>query len=149
MPMSHKTVFLVSPHISNRLRPILLHVPYYTIEGAARLAYDAGLSRSTVSRLIRGKISPSYQVISRITKAISERYEQSLDPREIFTTNDTYPTASVCQLMNCKGCLPPEAWDERTDTLKPNWRNQKPGEWSRLQASPILPGTLSLPKLAK
>ena len=158
--------------ITNRLRAVLLHVPYYTFEGCAKLARDTGLARSTVSRLIRGKISPSYVVVESIARAISHRWGNRLDPREVFTTNGSYPTPSTCALMGCSGCLPPEAWSEATDTLRPKWKQQRPGDWchyqgdesrysaehdsdqplstqkpggwSRLQASPILPRSLSL-----
>lgn len=32
--------------------------------------------------------------------------------------------------MGCKGCLPPQAWEEQIDMLKPEWRQRKPSEWS-------------------
>ena len=117
--------------ISNRLRAILLHVPYYTFEGTARLARDTGLAPSSISRIIRGKVSPSYVVVERVTKAISHRLGRRLDARELFTTDGTYPTPSTCELMSCSGCLPPEAWCELTDMLRPRWKREKPGEWSR------------------
>ena len=117
--------------ISNRLRAILLHVPYYTFEGTARLARDTGLAPSSISRIIRGKVSPSYVVVERVTKAISHRLGRRLDARELFTTDGTYPTPSTCKLMDCSGCLPPEAWCEFTNTLRPRWKQQKPGDWSR------------------
>ncbi|WP_309715526.1 helix-turn-helix transcriptional regulator [Armatimonas sp.] len=115
--------------ISNRLRAILLHVPYYAFEGTARLARDTGLAPSSISRIIRGKVSPSYVVVERVTKAISHRLGRRLDARELFTTDGTYPTPSTCELMDCSGCHPPEAWCEITDTLRPPWRWRLPGDW--------------------
>ena len=126
--------------VGNRLRAVLLHVPFYSIQGAARLAADASLSPSTICRLCGQKSSPSYAVAEAVTWAISKRVGIDLESREIFSTRGgTYPTPSACELMGCPGCLPPEAWDEDTDMLRPEWQNQKPGEWSRLQASPIAP----------
>lgn len=122
--------------IANRLRAVLLHVPYYSIEGNARLARDTGLAASTISRLARGKTSPSYIVVEIITRAISHRLGRSLDAREIFTTNGCYPTPSTCALLNCSGCLPPEAWQEGSDTLRPSWRSHRPGDWARYPVEP-------------
>lgn len=128
------------PSVDHRLRAVLLHVPYFSTEGPARLAVACGVARSTISRLLRGRVAPTYQLAQTIAGAISQRHGKSIDLRELFTTDGTYPTPSTCELMGCKGCLPPEAWDERTDRLKPAWRHQKPGEWSRQQADPTSPG---------
>lgn len=119
------------PPVANRLKAVLIHVPYFTIEGTARLALDCDVAASTISRLIRGKLSPSYSLVKSVTQALSERLGRSLDMRDLFTTDGTYPTVSTCELVGCKGCLPPWAWNELTDTLKPEWRHQQPGEWSK------------------
>lgn len=116
--------------ITNRLRAILVHVPWYTITGGARLAEDARISRSTVSRLMRGKMNPSYRLACAVTEAISRRSGIPLEVNEIFSCDGRYTTASVCELMDCPGCLPPWAWDERTNSLKPEWADASPGEWS-------------------
>jgi transcriptional regulator with XRE-family HTH domain len=130
---------MAPPDVVNRLRAVLLHVPYYSIEGPSRLAQDTGLSRSTISRLCRQRSSPSYRVAEVIAEAISRRSGQPISAGEIFSPNGAYPTPSTCSLMECTGCYPPEAWDEKTQTLKPGWKQQKPGEWSRLTASPTSP----------
>ena len=122
--------------ISNRLRAVLLHLPFYGFESTARLARDTGLAPSTISRIIRGKVSPSYVVVEIITRAISHRLGRPLDARELFSTNGTYPTPLTCELMNCLGCLPPEAWCESTDTLRPRWRRKKPGDWCLYNEGP-------------
>jgi transcriptional regulator with XRE-family HTH domain len=114
--------------ITNRLRAILVHVPWYTITGGARLAEDARISRSTVSRLLSGKMNPSYRLDCAITRAVSGRSGIQLEVNDIFSCDGTYVTASVCELMDCPGCLPPWAWDERTDSLKPEWEDAAPGE---------------------
>ncbi len=116
--------------ISNRLRAVLPHVPYYSFQGAARLAYDVGVARSTISRLLRLQHNPSYQTASGIAQAISMRFGKPVDLRELFTTDGTYPTPSACRLMHCPNCLPSQAWCEHTDMLKPAWRYARPGQWA-------------------
>lgn len=119
------------PKVTNRLRAVLLHVPYFSTDGFARLAAKCGVARSTISRIIREKSSPTYQLAHRITQVISDHHSGVLDMRELFTTDGTYPTDSVCALMDCKGCFPPEAWNEASNTLKPSWRGKNPGDWCR------------------
>ena len=128
------------PKVVNRLKAVLLHIPFYSIESIARLAMDTGFSKATISRLASQKNSPSYLTTESIARAISRRSKIEIDPREIFSSDGTYPTRSACEVMGCDGCFPPEAWDEDADTLKPEFRHQKPGEWSRLQADPTPPG---------
>ncbi|MGC4044869.1 MAG: helix-turn-helix transcriptional regulator [Armatimonas sp.] len=138
MPLPMPCIARSGPsQLSNRLRAVLLHVPYYSIEGNARLAKDAGLSPSTISRIMRGKAAPSYAAMSAITAAVSRRTKKPMDARELFTTDGTYPTGSTCQLMECRGCFPPEAWQEGSDRLHPTWKRQRPGEWSTYPSSSI------------
>ena len=138
MPLSSpKPLFSTPPDtlmenlIQNRLRAVLLHVPWYSIEGQARLAADTGVARSTVSRLMSGKFRPSYRLVEKVTEAISKRLGYLVDARELFTTDGTYPTDSACELTRCSGCLPFWAWDERRDVLRPEWKDAHPGDWSR------------------
>ena len=123
--------------IQNRLRAVLLHVPWYMIEGQARLAADVRVSRSTISRLMNGRFIPSYQLVEKVTEAVSKRLGYPVDARDLFTTDGTYPTESACELCECRGCLPPWAWDERSDRMRPEWRDARPGDWSR--TPPIAP----------
>ncbi len=132
------------PFALQRLRAVLLHIPYYSIEPKARLAQDTGLSQNAISRIVRGKLTPSPVTVHLICKAIQRRSGVRIKPGEVFRSDPHFPTCSVCTLMGCTGCLPPEAWDERTDRLKPAWRNQKPGEWSCLAAEPTASGTTQL-----
>jgi hypothetical protein len=132
------------PGVVNRLRAVLLHVPYYSIQGCARLAADTSLSRATISRLCTHTRSPSYAVAEEIAQAISRRAGREIATGDIFSTSGQFPTPSACALMGCKGCRPPEAWSEQTDRLKNRYAQQKPGEWSRLVASPLHTGTSSI-----
>lgn len=134
------------PFALQRLRAVLLHVPYYSIEPKARLAQDTGLSQNAISRIVRGKLTPSQATVQLICRAIQRRSGVKLKSGELFRSNSHFPTRSVCTLMGCKGCLPPEAWDERSDRLKTSWRNQKPGEWSCFAAEPTAAGPTQLIK---
>lgn len=119
-------------HIRNRLRAVLLHVPYYGTDGAARLASDIFVHRSTISRLMNGKRVPSPAVAKRVAKAILERLLWDIPEWEIFSDAGRFPTSSVCDLVgDCLGCLPPEAWNERTNRLKEEWQHVRPGDWCR------------------
>ena len=132
-PSKHETA------LGNRLRAVLLHIPWYSIEGFARLASDVGVSRSTVSRLTCGKQHPSFYLAQNIADALSLRLGKTISPRELFSPDGTFPTGSTCALCGCKGCLPPEAYNERSDRLKPAWKKAKPGEWCRYpEAKPPL-----------
>jgi transcriptional regulator with XRE-family HTH domain len=118
--------------VSNRLRDILVHVPYYTIQGRARLASDCNVSRSTISRLLNKRRSISFQLATKIANALSMRSGRLIEPQEIFALGGSYPTASACELMGCRGCLPPSAWDEQALSLRPGWNNALPSQWSNL-----------------
>lgn len=122
--------------ITNRVRAYLIHIPFYSIEGPARLAQDCGVYRSTIGRLARNEISPSYALARRVTDALSRRMGVELDIREVFSSDNTYPTAKVCDVTpNCNGCFPPEAYTA-DDVLKPEYRDQRPGDWCTYPSSP-------------
>ena len=70
---------------------------------------------------MNGKSSPSFALMVRITQAFERQFKKSIDPREIVSLDGSYPTASVCQLVGCKGCTPEAAWNEH-DVLKSEYR---------------------------
>ena len=43
-------------------------------------------------------------------------------------TVDEYPTPSVCQLMDCSGCLPDTVYDKE-NSVKREYRDVKVGQW--------------------
>jgi len=123
------------PRINNRLRPILIHVPWYSIQGQARLAVDCRVSRSTIGRLVHNQISPSYALARAVTDALSRRLGIAVDMRDIFSTDGTYPVAKVCNLtQNCNGCFPPDAYDE-DGSLRLEYRDLQPGDWCTYRPS--------------
>ena len=113
----------------NRVRVLLAHVPRYSIRGQARLAADVGVARSTVSRLVNGRTVPSAALARDVTAALSRRLGGPLDQRDVFSPSGAYLTPSGCGLCSCSGCLPPDAWGA-DDVLRPEWRDQRPGDWS-------------------
>lgn len=127
----HKSVLLKQDYqpVQNRVKVLLVHIPKLSIRGQARLAAEVGVSRSTVSRLVNGRINPSYRLARGITSALERLLGYPLDIRDVFSTDGTYLTASGCVLCKCVGCLPDEAYDAEDD-LRPEWRGQKPGDWS-------------------
>lgn len=117
------------PPVYNRIRTLMIHAPHYSFQGQARLAADAGVSRSTISRLVRGRINPSFRLAQAVTAALEKHLKRPLDPREVLSPDGTYPTASGCEIAGCQGCMPEEAYDPQ-GTLKPEYRDLRPGDWS-------------------
>lgn len=115
--------------LHNRVGAIMLHIPWYTFRGQVRLARDVGVSRSTVCRLLSGKSAPSYPVMAGVVAALSHRLNRSLELSEVFSPDGAFPTASVCELCGCGGCLPAQAYDKDADTLRPEYRNVRSGAW--------------------
>ncbi|MDQ2687672.1 MAG: helix-turn-helix domain-containing protein [Armatimonadota bacterium] len=112
----------------------MVHAPRYSFQGQARLAADAGVSRSTISRLISGRINPSYRLAQAVTDALEKHLKRPLDLRELLSPDGAYPTASGCALAGCRGCMPEEAYDAEGN-LKPEYRDQRPGHWSLARPS--------------
>ena len=104
------------------------------------------MSRSTISRLVNGRINPSYRLARGVTSALEKLIGYPLDMREVFSTDGTYLTPSGCALCRCGGCLPDRAYDGEGD-LRPEWRGQRPGDWSLtpLMGNPFM-GSLSQAK---
>lgn len=116
--------------LHNRVAAVMLHIPWYSITGPARLARDSGVAKSTISRLLSGKSTPSYRLIMAVTHAIETRANRSLVVHELFSANGVFTTSSVCSLMQCNGCLPGEIYDRFTDEVRPQFRTLRPGTWA-------------------
>jgi DNA-binding XRE family transcriptional regulator len=126
----------VRTRVYNRVGIALMHSTRYAFSGQARLAADAGVSRSTISRLVNGRTSPSFALVQAVTRALERDLGRRLDPRELFSPDGTYPTRSGCAAFGCvSGCFPEEAYD-RHGNLRPAFQNLRPGDWS---LAPILP----------
>ena len=113
----------------NRIAAIMVHTRRYAFRGTSRLAADSGLSKSTVSHVVRGKVNPLYITISRIVKALELQTQRPLDLREVVSPDGTYPTKSICHLVGCSGCLPDRAYLD-DGSLVPGLEDVKPGQWT-------------------
>lgn len=135
--LQHKPIRKTQP-IQNRVKVLLVHIPKLSIQGQARLAAEVGVSRSTISRLVHGRINPSYRLARSVTDVLERMLGKPLDMREVFSTDGTYLTPSGCALCRCRGCLPDRAWDE-DGRLKPGWEDARPGDWSLARAGTLEP----------
>lgn len=107
----------------NRLEAILPHIPYYFSGVCSRLAQDCGVYPSTIWRLIHFHRGPSERLVNAIVNALHIRSGTAIPTEEIFSLDGNYTTLSPCELMGCKGCRPPAAWNEKTERLRPAWKN--------------------------
>ena len=114
--------------IVNRLAALMAHTSRYSFQGPARLAADLGVPRSTVLRLLRGQTHPSFGLALATLTRLEEETGHSLDAREVFSLDGSYPTPSVCALLDCPGCLPDEVYD-RDDTVRPEFAHLRSGRW--------------------
>lgn len=133
-PEDDVLVLLRAPHLTNRLALILAHTYRYAFEGQARLAQDVGVSRSTISRLMRGKTRPTPSLVRKVTEVLALALNCQLSPRDLFSPDGTYPTASGCELCNCPGCIPEYAFD-RFGERKEAYLAMQPGDWTLSPAS--------------
>lgn len=112
----------------NRFSDLMAHTNRYAFRGVSRLAYDAGLSPSSVSRLINSRMNPSFIVVARLTSALEAEFGFHIDPRDLIAENGLFLTRFACDLAHCRGCLPDNASDEFGD-LKPAFAKVKSGQW--------------------
>lgn len=125
MEKHHKQVH--GPAIS-RLGDLMAHINRYQFNGVSRLAKDIGVADSTISRLLHGKINPSYILVERITAALEREVGHPIHPRDIFSEFGRFLTKYACDVMGCHGCLPEAARDE-TNAIRPEFAGVLPGKW--------------------
>ena len=112
----------------NRLADVMAHTDRYAFEGVVRLAKDARVSASSVSRLVYGKFNPSFVMVARLTAALEQELGFAIDPRNLFAENGEFLTRYVCDMVHCTGCLPDNAYDE-FGSRKEMYKDVKPGGW--------------------
>ena len=115
--------------LHNRIAAIMLHINGYDSKGVVRLASDAGISRSELSRLLHGKTNPSYVIVERIHQCLERKAHRVFNLREIVSETGRYPTTYVCSLLKCKGCLPAYAFNRHVD-MTAEFRDVQPGQWT-------------------
>lgn len=115
--------------VRNRLDAILWHVARYQFRGTSRLAQDAGVAKSAVSRLRRGQGHPDYILLYRVAEAIGRQIGRPLDLREIAVEHGReFPTPFVCSIFGCR-CLPSWAYHE-DGSLDARYSHLVPGRWT-------------------
>ncbi len=112
----------------NRFADVMAHHDRFAFKGVSRLALEAGVSPSSVSRLINGKMNPSFLMVARLTEALERQLGFRIDPRDLVAESGRFLEPFVCDLMSCDGCLPENARDEFGD-IKPTYKEVKPGKW--------------------
>lgn len=90
--------------IYNRLGAIMAHTDRYAFDPAPRLAKDTGFSYTTIYCLLRGIHGPSYYSAIKITETLEKALKRKIDPREIVSICERFPTPIVCNLTKCTGC---------------------------------------------
>lgn len=122
---SHPQVF--GPTI-NRLADVMAHSDRFAFKGVSRLAREAGVSPSSVSRLINGRSNPSFLMVARLTEALERAYGYRIDPRDLVAEGGGFLHRFCCEVTGCSGCLPESALDEFGDT-KQAFAGVQPGKW--------------------
>jgi len=113
----------------SRISDVMAHTSRYAFKGAGRLARDAKVSRSAVSRFMSGRSNPSFLMVARIADALEKELGYRIDPRDLVAEEGRFPTRYACDLIeSCRGCLPEAATDEYGDTKKA-FEGVKPGNW--------------------
>ena len=138
LPDRHSPLSLQQCPVHNRIAAVMAHIPWYSLEGLTRLAQEAGVSKSALSRLLSGQSRPSFALVWKLTKALEKRLGKALDPCELVSLDGTYPTPSVCVLCGCSGCLPEEVYDDQ-EKLRPEYQHLKPGAWSIAAGGKVTP----------
>lgn len=127
-PMKKPTQVQAFGPVINRVSDVMAHTTRYAFHGVAKLAEDAKVSPSAISRLINGKMNPSFAMVARITAAIEDAVGYRIDPRDLVAEMGGFLTSHTCDLVDCHGCLPENALDEFGD-LKSTYVGVEPGKW--------------------
>ncbi|MEI7576404.1 MAG: hypothetical protein WCK51_05885 [Armatimonadota bacterium] len=114
--------------VINRIADVMAHLNRYMFKGTTRLAEDARVNPSTISRVLNNQLNPSFALVARITAAIESEFGIQIDPRNLVAENGDFLTPFTCDLMACKGCLPESPLDEFGD-LKPAFTDVSKGKW--------------------
>lgn len=73
------------PPQTNRLAAYLGQLQDYWFHGPQRrFARDAGVSESTLSRLLRGETNPRYADICKIVALLERKLGHRIDPRDVY-----------------------------------------------------------------
>ncbi|MBS1722970.1 MAG: helix-turn-helix transcriptional regulator [Armatimonadetes bacterium] len=112
----------------NRFLDVMAHSDRFAFRGSSRLAFDAGVNPSTLSRILYGEINPSFALVARLTGALEKEFGLRFDPRDLVAENGEFLTPFTCDLVGCPGCLPDKSHDG-SNVITPEFRSVKPASW--------------------
>jgi len=76
---------VVPPPKLNRLPVYLAQIQDYWFHGPQKkFARDAGISESTLSRILRGATNPRYDDICKIVALLEMKLQRKIDPRDVY-----------------------------------------------------------------
>ena len=117
------------PRSHNRVAAVMAHTTKYAFKGRARLAADAGVSRSALTRLMSGARWPGHVIVGRIAGVLERELGKRIDCRELVSETGEYPTRFVCELVGCRGCKPPQFYSPNP-AVEASYADVKPGFWT-------------------
>lgn len=130
MSSHNRSVKAATKH-HNRVAAIMLHTSRYGCFPTSRLAVDAGVAKSTICKMIHGRAHPLYATTLRVVKCLEQQLGFSLDHREVFSEDGSYPTTFVCDLARCPGLgCRPEITVDREGAPIPALRFIQRGQWT-------------------
>jgi transcriptional regulator with XRE-family HTH domain len=112
----------------NRVSDLMEHTTKYSFWGVSQLAADAKVTPSAISRLINGKMNPSFAMVARVTTALERELGFRIDPRDLVAENGEFLTRYACDFAACRGCYPTRATDEFGD-MKSAFAGIEKGHW--------------------
>ena len=126
--MKHPPPLQAFGPVVNRFTDVMAHSDRFAFRGTSKLALDAGVSVSSVSRVIHGEVNPSFRTVVRLTEAVERELGIRIDPRDLVAESGRFLTRFTCGLVGCRGCLPDCARDE-FGALKSTYAGVAPGTW--------------------
>jgi DNA-binding phage protein len=117
------------PNGHNRVFALMLHTSRYSERGAARLARDAGIGRTTLWRMVHGLEGPYVATALKVLQCLEYNLGRKLHFKEVFSADGKYPTKHICRLAGCRGCLPSQAFANDGSRVD-SWKDVKPGRWT-------------------
>jgi hypothetical protein len=97
----------------NRIAAIMMHADCFSFRGTSRLAVDPGISKSTMSHLVRGTSGPLSITPKQVIKVLVARLGWLPDEQEVVFPTGSYPTSSDCAPVVGRRCLPDHYREER------------------------------------
>ncbi|HSC20950.1 MAG TPA: helix-turn-helix transcriptional regulator [Solirubrobacterales bacterium] len=75
----------IPPPKTNRLGLYIAELQDYWFHGPQkRFAQDAGISESTLSRILHGQTRPRYEDMCKIVALLEKKLHRKIDPREVY-----------------------------------------------------------------